>query len=80
MASANLLADIVSITEAYLGPASERFIDRIIRSNLGKSPEQINLKDIPKLAEWVKVSLAMLTKDRALVDDCEKSLLGLMTK
>ncbi|HSX48320.1 MAG TPA: hypothetical protein VLF41_02355 [Candidatus Nanoarchaeia archaeon] len=64
----SLYEDIILITEDYLGPAAQRFIDRQITFHLDKKPEQINKADLPKLAEWVKVSLALLTEDRALVD------------
>lgn len=68
MAAVTLYEDIVSITEDYLGPAAQRFIDRQITFHLNKKPELVSKADLPKLAEWVKVSLALLTEDRGLVD------------
>ncbi len=77
MPGAQLLERVVTVTEEYLGPASERFIYRLIRFHLSKEPSSLSKKDIPKLAEWVKVSLGLLTNDKKLVDDCEKNLLKL---
>jgi hypothetical protein len=73
----HLLNQVISVTESYLGPASERFIHRLIRFHLDKEPEQLNKKDLTKLAEWIKVSLGLLTNDKRLVDDCEKNILKL---
>ena len=75
--SRQLLNQVVEVTEHYLGPASERFIHRLIRFHLNKEPEYLNKKDISKLAEWIKVSLALLTNDKKLVDECEKKILKL---
>lgn len=72
-----LLGQVIGVTENYLGPASERFIHRLIRFHLDKEPEQLSKQDLAKLAEWVKVSLGLLTNDKKLVDDCEKNILKL---
>ena len=77
MAKAMLAQSVIVITQEYLGPASERFISRLIRFHLNKEPEQLLKKDIPKLTEWVKVSLGLLTDDKTLVDKCEQNLLAL---
>lgn len=69
--------EVIEITEDYLGPAADRFIKRQITFHLGKSPEQLQRSEIPKLTEWVKVSLALLTDDKAMVDKCEIELLKL---
>ena len=65
------------ITKDYLGPAAERFISRQIVFHLQKRPEQLSKKDIPQLAEWVKVSIAILTEDKQMVDDFSKRILTL---
>ena len=67
----------VQITKDYLGPAAERFISRQITFHLQKDPEQLTKKDIPQLAEWVKVSIAILTEDKKMVDDFTKKILKL---
>lgn len=74
-----LLGQVIDITENYLGPAAERFIHRLIIFHLEKEPEQLAKQDLVKLAEWVKVSLGLLTNDKKLVDDCEKNILKLAT-
>jgi hypothetical protein len=61
---------LVHIMKAYLGPAGERFLDRQIEFHLNKKPRDIELEDVDQLKEWVKVSLALLTEDKPLVDRC----------
>lgn len=61
---------LVAIMRDYLGPAGERFLDRQIRFHLQKDPKTVNHEDVGQLKEWVKVSLALLTEDKRLVDDC----------
>jgi hypothetical protein len=62
--------DIVIIVNDYLGPAGERFVSRQVEFHLKKKPEEVTKEDIPKLVEWLKVSIAMLTEDAKMVDDC----------
>lgn len=66
----DLHSQLVTIMSDYLGPAGERFIDRQIEFHLEKKPKEINPKDIDQFKEWVKVSLALLTEDKKLVDSC----------
>ena len=69
--------DIVTIVEEYLGPAASRFVDRHIRSHLHKEPKAVSRKDIAQLADWIRVSLGLLTNDRAAVDECTRKLINL---
>lgn len=68
--NATLHQQVVGITEDYLGPAAPRFIDRQIEFHLKKRPDEMTSADLPQLIEWVKVSLALLTDDKKLVEDC----------
>ncbi len=77
MVKISLYEQVTEITKEYLGPASDRFISRLISAHLGKEPYALKPKDIPKLSEWIKVSLGLLTEDRKLVDECEKQILKL---
>ena len=77
MTAAALFEQVVVITQEYLGPAAERFIIRLITAHFGKSPEELRAKDIPKLSEWVKVSLGLLTDDKSMVDECQRRILKL---
>lgn len=72
-----LFDQVVDITEEYLGPASNRFVERQVTFHLNKKPNQLTKKDLDKLAEWIKVSMALLTEDKKIVDDCEKQILAL---
>lgn len=64
-----LYREVTRVTEEYLGPAAERFIARQILGHLGKSPQDLTKADIPKLTEWAKVTLGLLTDDHAVVDE-----------
>jgi hypothetical protein len=68
---------VIAITEEYLGPAAERFIERITTFHLNKSADELTARDVRKLTEWIKVSLGLLTSDKTLVDDCVRKLLKL---
>jgi hypothetical protein len=72
-----LCDEVISITEEYLGPAADRFIRRQVNFHLKKDADSLEAKDIPQLAEWIKVSLALLTEDRTMVDKCEKQIMTL---
>ena len=67
----------LTITKDYLGPAADRFLTRQITFHLQKEPERLSKKDIPQLAEWVRVSIAVLTEDKKMVDDFTKRILKL---
>jgi hypothetical protein len=75
----NIYQQALDITKDYLGPAAERFINRQITFHLQKDPQLLAKKDIPQLAEWVKVSIAILTEDKKMVDDFTKRILKLST-
>ena len=70
----------VDITRDYLGPAAERFLNRQIVYHLNKEPGELTGKDIPSLAEWVKVSIAILSDDRTVVDEFSKRIMSLAAK
>lgn len=72
-----LFEKVVAITEDYLGPAAPRFVTRQISFHLGKTPEELVDSDIPKLAEWTKATLAMLTDDKDIVKDYTGKILEL---
>ena len=72
-----LFEKVVAITEDYLGPAAPRFVTRQISFHLGKTPEELEHSDIPKLAEWTKATLAMLTDDKGIVKDYSSKILEL---
>lgn len=68
---------LVDITRDYLGPAAERFVDRQINFHLKKNPQDLAKEDIPKLSEWIKVTLATLTQDVKSVNDCSQRISSL---
>lgn len=72
-----LFDQIVGITEEYLGPAAPRFIARQVSFHLGKNPEELTYADIPQLAEWTQVTLALLTEDKAMVREFASKIISL---
>ena len=77
--AAALSEQVIAITQEFLGPASERFINRLVLYHFNKDPRDLTARDLPELTEWVKVSLGLLTADKKLVDDCERKLLKLVS-
>lgn len=68
MATHDYFRQIVTVTEKYLGPASERFIRRQIEFHLEKEPENITYQDMDKLKNNVGIALGLLVNDKAIVD------------
>lgn len=73
-----LYDELVDITEDYLGPAAKRFIDRQTRNHLNKEPGELTNAELVKLADWVKLTLALLTKDTRIKSEYAKKLDNLM--
>lgn len=69
-----LYRSVVDVTNDYLGPAADRFIDRQIRNHLRKNPEQLAKQDLLDLIDWIKISMAMLTNDKKLVNEYIRNL------
>ncbi len=74
MTKLSLHDQIVEVTNEYLGPAAQRFIDRQILNHLNKEPEDLQIQDLPTLIDWVRVSIAFLTEDRELIDELTQRL------
>lgn len=72
-----LFDQVVAITEDYLGPAAPRFVTRQVSFHLGKTPEELEAGDIPKLVEWTKATLALLTDDKSMVQDFAAKVMAL---
>jgi hypothetical protein len=68
MSAKTVYKQVVDITQEYLGPAADRFVDRIIQFHLNKPPEELTKRDIPKLSEWIKVTLGLLTDNKSMVE------------
>lgn len=60
---------VIEVTEDYLGPAAQRFVDRQITNHLDKSPQQLSTQDLPTLIDWTKAAIALLTEDTKLVKE-----------
>jgi hypothetical protein len=74
MGSLKLIDQILEVSQDYLGPAADRFVDRQIATHLKKKPDNITRQDIYKLLDWIKLSFALLTNDTKMVDQYVKRL------
>lgn len=74
MTTTSLYDDVIEITTEYFGPASHRFIGRMITSHLHKAPEDLETGDLKELVKWIKATVALLTDDTAIINDCTKRL------
>lgn len=72
-----LYEQIVQISEDYLGPAGQRFVDRQIVFHLNKYPQDLKKEDVPQLVEWVKVTLGLFADDANKVEECSNRILKL---
>ncbi len=61
--------EVVKIVNDYLGPASERFVDRNIRTHLGKEPEDLSKEDILKMCNWMKISLSIISSNAQIAQE-----------
>lgn len=59
----SIYQQLVNATTELLGPASGRFIDRQIENHLKIQPHELRPKDIVVLAEWIRLSMGLLTDD-----------------
>ena len=75
--SVGLYNQLIQVSTEYLGPAAERFVSRQITSHLNKAPEEVSKEDLPKLVDWMKVSVATLTGDKLVADTFTRKILDL---
>ena len=76
--STSVYNQLVEISRDYLGPATERFIERQVTTHLHKKPLEITVQDLIKLVDWIKLAFALLTNDSRLVDEYINRVLGLI--
>lgn len=69
-----LYDEITEITEDYLGPAAQRFIDRQIQNHLHKQIKNLTNKELLLLTDWLIISLGLLTSDKKIKSEYAKRL------
>jgi len=74
-----LYAQVVRVTNVYLGPAADRFVARQVQNHLDKPPEQLTKQDLLKLIDWIKVAVSLLTEDSEIVEEYATQLQHLAT-
>ena len=72
--------DLISLTDPYLGPSSERFIDRQIKNHLNKEPSEIKPSDLSRLIDWISLSMSVLTDDNDIISEYVKKIKSLYQK
>lgn len=70
----SLHTQLVEISEEFLGPAGERFINRQIETHLDIKPEKIRNNQIQQLVGWTSVAFALLTNNRQERQEFKASL------
>lgn len=70
----SLYERVVEVTEQYLGPAADRFVNRQITNHLNKKPEKLVKSDLNRLIDWMQLSFAIITDDDRVVSDYVNSL------
>ncbi len=61
--SERLFKELYKISEDYFGPATQRFLTRQIENHLHKSPGNLKKADIPKLVDWLRLSVGVISDD-----------------
>lgn len=72
-----LYKDMLEISQEYLGPASERFVNRQISMHLDKDPANITKEDVKALLKWIRPAMAHITHNQQLIDDFTNKLKAL---
>lgn len=67
--SPSLYMRVLEITEDYLGPAAQRFLQRLVMNHLGKPATKISKADLPQLVVWIKLATTMITDDERSVNE-----------
>lgn len=75
----SLYAQVVATAAEYMGPAANRFIVRQIRTHLSKDPAQLEAKDLPTLAHWIRLEITLLTDEEKIIDAFASSIEKLST-
>jgi hypothetical protein len=65
----SVYSQLVVISRDYLGPATERFIERQVMTHLHKAPAALTRNDLIELNDWIRLAFALLTNDPAVVDE-----------
>lgn len=58
-----LFLELLVISEAFLGPAAERFLVAQIEHHLHKPTSEITVSDLKNLIEWLRLSLVFISQD-----------------
>ena len=72
----NYYDQVVAVVNDYLGPAAERFISHQLEFHLDREENIINAEEIPRIIEWVRVGLGLLTRDKQLVNECAERMVA----
>lgn len=75
----SLYTAAVKVSNEFLGPAGERFLQRQISTHLHIKPGELTNKELIVLVDWVRLAVSLLTDDEDLVSEFTGRLLHLAT-
>jgi len=66
---------VLKETTGYLGPASKQFLERQTKRHMNDLPfEDLELKHLPELAKWIKISAGLII-DKKKADELSEKIL-----
>lgn len=71
---------IINIIKDYLGLNADQFVNRQIFLHLKKSPLELQQRDIPVLAIWIRSGMLVLTHDHKVVEEAFQRLTAITNK
>jgi hypothetical protein len=72
----DLSEKVLKLTSLYIGPASERFLERQTNSHMGGLKfADLKKEHLPELAKWVNVSAGLLI-DKVKAQELSKKILS----
>lgn len=77
--NSSVYSQVIKVTHTYLGPASERFIDRQVENHLHKQPSKLTKDDLVGLIDWIRVIVSLITEDAEIVEQYISELHKLST-
>jgi hypothetical protein len=67
---------LTNIIRDYLGPATERFLNRQIEFYLNKSTKELTVEEITRLSVGIQNALRLLTRDEAIINEATRRIQG----
>lgn len=66
--SNSLYQDFIDLSRAYFGNDAPKYISRLLKTHLKKSPEHLTGEDLTSLIDWIKLLATFLEEDKQAVE------------